>query len=107
MRKTVSVVGKRNSGKKTGAVKSRVRRSPSQLLEALKAKRSSLEDRYNKLIGSLDNKIQKLESKYQKRLMVEQLIKEKSVEELEAELAALKTQAQAIKQAKKQKAGAA
>lgn len=101
MRKTPA----RGKAAATKSVKAKVRRrrAPSELLEDLKSKRERLFSTMQARLSLMDAKIEKIENKYRNQIEIQQLIQEKSVAELEAELQEARRRSQVIKRAMKQK----
>lgn len=77
------------------------RRSPHELIAELKARREALARTYQARLAKLDSRIERLESRYEKKLMLARLLESKTPEELAQELAAIKKQQALIKKALK------
>lgn len=92
------------AAKPAAKAKVRRRRSPAELLSDLKAKREKLFQSMQARLNTMDAKIARIENKYRNQIEIHQLIQEKSVAELEAELQEVRRKSQVIKRAMKQKA---
>ena len=77
------------------------RRSPFEVVTELKARREALAKTYQDRLAKLDLRIQRLEARYEKKIMVTQLLNSKTPEELAQELAAVKKQQAILKKALK------
>lgn len=90
--------------KSAAKAKLRRRRSPAELLNDLKTKREKLFHTMQARLDLMDAKIQKIENKYRNQIEIQQLVQDKSVAELQAELQEVRRKSQVIKRAMKQKA---
>ncbi len=79
----------------------RPRRSPYDVVKELKARREELAQTYQARLAKLDLRIERLEARYEKKIMVTQLLNTRTPEELERELAAVKKQQAILKKALK------
>lgn len=79
----------------------RPRRSAYEVVEELKARREELAKVYQERLSKLDSRIERLEARHEKKIMVTQLLSTKTPEELALELAAIKKQQSLIKKALK------
>lgn len=77
------------------------RRSPYDVVNELKARRAELAKTYQARLDKLDTRIQRLEARYEKKILLTQLLNSKTPEELALELAAIKKQQSIIKKALK------
>lgn len=77
------------------------RRSPYEVVQELKERRDALAKTYQERLARLDGRIQRMEARYEKKILVTQLLSTKTPEELALELAAIKKQQAILKKALK------
>ena len=77
------------------------RRSPYEVVQELKARREELAKTYEARLSKLDERIERMEARYEKKILLTQLLTTKTPEELALELAAIKKQQSLIKKALK------
>ncbi len=81
--------------------KRKPRRSPYEVVKELRARRDELAQTYEDRLIKLDFRIKRLEERYEKKILLAQLINSRSPEELALELAAVKKQQMLLKRALK------
>jgi TolA-binding protein len=77
------------------------RRSPYEVVQELKERREALAKTYQERLAKLDGRIKRLEARYEKKILVTQLLSTKTPEELALELAAIKKHQSILKKALK------
>lgn len=77
----------------------RTRRSPFELVQELRTKRDQLRESMESRIAKLDERITTLETKYEHKIKVSELLQTRSAEELAKELEALRTQQSLLRKA--------
>jgi len=82
------------------ATKSR-RRTPYELVQELKSKREKLAQSLSSRIAKIDERIAELEAKHHARIQIQELMREKTPDELMREEAELKTKLSLLKKARK------
>lgn len=85
------------------AARKRVRRSPYDLVQDLRAKRDAVAASLGERIAKLDQRIQALETKHDAKIKVSELLNTRTAEELADELVAVRAQQSLLRKAMKQK----
>lgn len=80
----------------------RTRRSPYELVQVLKDQRDKIRESMESKLARLDERIQTLESKHESKIKIQELIANKTPDQLEQELQAIKAQQMLLRKALKQ-----
>ncbi len=80
---------------------SRTRRSPYDLVQALRVERDQIAESYGARIAKLDQRIAELEARHADRIRIAELLESKTAEEIERDELAVRQQLALLKKARK------
>lgn len=95
--------GSAGQSARPGRKGARNRRAPAQLLADLRAERATLAERYGTRLAKLDERIQRVEARYETQLALAELTEGASLDDLQRQLEDAKRQQQLLRMALKTK----